>query len=131
MFNAVILATENRRRFLMNTINNSEKIKSDAVKAYKFDLKLITGGIALSHTPSCYGIVLKWLIHLKGFTYAQFAKLYNGTTAQNMNHLINRIDETRYFEQEVTKMCKILKVSTNYFYSVCKEVKLLSESENG
>lgn len=127
MFNVVTRVTLNRRGFSMNTTTNTEKIKNDALKAFNFDLKLRTGGLALTHKPACYGIVLKWLIHIKGFTYSQFAKLYNGTTAQNMNHLINRIDESRYFEEEIQKMCKILKVSTNYFNSVCKEVKLLSE----
>ena len=60
-------------------------------------------------------------------TYGEFAQRYNGTTAQNANHLINRIREDRYILDEVEKMCDVLGVSIEYFEKLVAEVKKLME----
>lgn len=108
-------------------IKNRDKIISEAVKACKFDLKAINGGQALKHKPSSYGIALKYLVHKRGFTYDKFAKLYNGTTAQNLNYYINRCDKDRYFDENVEKFCKVLHISVEYFNTFCEEIEKIME----
>lgn len=109
-------------------IKNHEKIANDAKKAYNFDLKAINGGQALTHKPSSCGIALKYLIHKRGFTYSNFAKLYNGTTAQNLNHFINRVEKNRFFDENIERFCKVLKISVEYFNEMCDEIEKLMEN---
>lgn len=104
-----------------------DTIVKDAVHAVRFTVKGKTGGNKLKSKPVCYGVALKWLIYKKGLTYGEFAQRYNGTTAQNANHLINRIREDRYILDEVEKMCDVLGVSIEYFEKLVAEVKKLME----
>ena len=108
---------------------DEKRISADASRAYTFALRGLNGakankgGNVLTHKPSCYGIVLKWLIFVRKMTYAQFAKLYNGTTAQNLNYFINRADKKRFFDENVEKMCEVLNVEYDYFIEVCNKVQ--------
>lgn len=104
-----------------------EQIIKDAIHAVRFTVKGKTGGNKLTRQPTCYGVALKWLIYRKGITYAEFAQRYNGTTAQNANHLINRIGEDRYILDEVEKMCAVLEVDIKYFEKLVAEVKKMME----
>lgn len=104
-----------------------EQIIKDAIHAVRFTVKGKTGGNKLTRKPTCYGVALKWLIYRKGITYAEFAKRYNGTTAQNANHLINRISEERYILDEIEKMCDALEIDIKYFERLVAEVKNLME----
>ena len=98
-------------------------ITADANRAYIFSLKSINGGNKLSHNPTSYGIALKWLIYVKGLTYAQFAQRYNGTTAQNANHLINRVGKDGFVAENLEKMCSVLNVEYDYLISLCEEIE--------
>lgn len=103
-------------------------ICADATRAYMFALKGITGakatgGNKLLHKPSCYGIAIKWLIYIRGMTYASFAKQYNGTTAQNMNHIINRVKTEKFCTDDLERMCEILKVDYDYLIELCEEIQ--------
>lgn len=106
-----------------------KRIDADATRAYMFSVKGMngikprSGGNQLKHKPSCYGIAIKWLIYIKGLTYAKFAKAYNGTTAQNINHLINRISKDRYFDDNIEKMCDVLNIEYDYFISLCEKIE--------
>lgn len=85
----------------------------------------VGGGYKLEHKPSSYGLVLKWLIKQRKMTYADFAKAYNGTTGQNVNNIINRVDKDRFFEEDVKQMCKVLGVKVSYFTRLANEVEEL------
>ena len=99
-----------------------------ARRVVRYDAKeRVGGGFKLGHRPSSYGLVLKWLIKQRGMTYAEFARKYNGTTAQNLNNLINRVDESRFFEEDIARMCKVLRVKEDYFVDLAGKVKTLME----
>lgn len=103
-------------------------IESDAIRALSYNGKQKNvGGYALKHKPSCYGVALKWLIGARRMTYEQFAKKYDGSTGQNINHLINRADKSRFFEENITDMCKILRVSKEYFLQLSGKIDELME----
>ena len=109
--------------------SKNKRIENDATRAYMFAVKgnsgnrLKNGGYKLTHQPSSYGIALKWLIFIRGMSYSTFASRYNGTTAQNANHLINRIDKKRFFAENVEKMCNVLGVSYEYFVELCEKIE--------
>lgn len=73
------------------------------------------GGSKLSHKPTSGGMVLKWLLLKRGLTYGKFGKMYNGSSSQNINHLINR---SRISEEEFGKMCEILKFDFSDFKEI-------------
>ena len=104
-------------------------VEADANRAYMFSVKVSSGnkvrvgGYQLTHKPSSYGIALKWLMFIRGMSYATFAKRYNGTTAQNANHLINRINKERFFAENVEKMCNVLGVTYDYFVDLCDKIE--------
>lgn len=108
---------------------DEKKLNADATRAYMFAMKNMGGnkprggGNKLTHKPSSYGVALKWLIYIRGMTYAQFAQRYNGTTAQNANHLINRVSKDRIFDDDLDKMCKVLNVKYEYFIELCKRIE--------
>ncbi len=107
-------------------------IKNDASKALSYDAKFrLGGGYDLKHSPSSCGIVLKWLLGIKKITYSSFAKQLNNTTAQNLNYLINRVDRTRFYEENIEKMCRLLKINKDYFDEVCDAVEELMEIRDG
>lgn len=111
---------------------NKDTIMLDAGKAMRYDAKArVVGGFNLKSKPSCHGIALKWLIGVRKITYAEFAKRYNGTTAQNLNNLINRTDKSRFFEEDVERMCEVLKISPEYFYALSEAIETLMESGDG
>lgn len=87
----------------------------------------VGGGYKLGHQPSSYGLVLKWLIKQRKMTYDDFAKAYNGTTGQNVNNIINRTDKTRFFEENVVKMCEVVGVTVEYFTRLAEEVEKIME----
>jgi hypothetical protein len=105
------------------------RVSADATRAYMFSIKSKSGskpnngGNKLKHKPSVYGIAIKWLIFVKGMTYAQFADMYNGTTAQNANYLINRISKDRFYEENLDKMCQVLGISFDYFSELCEKIE--------
>lgn len=102
-----------------------------ARKILAYDAKArVGGGYGLGHEPSSYGLVLKWLIKQRRMTYADFASKYNGTTAQNINNLINRVSKDRFFEENIEDMCKVLDVSKEYFTDLAEKVEKLQESVN-
>lgn len=114
--------------------SKSNQIKQDAMRAVNFSEKAkngikTVGGNKLSHDTCSYGIVLKWLIYTRKLTYDQFGKLYNGTTGQNINHLINRCPKERFFDENVERMCSVLGVTFEYFESVCKLVEKYTEKK--
>jgi hypothetical protein len=107
---------------------DKKRIGADASRAYMFALKGITGakatgGNKLLHKPSCYGVALKWLIYIRGLTYAQFAKAYNGTTGQNANYLINRVEKEKFLNEDLEKMCSVLSIEYDYFMELCEEIE--------
>lgn len=107
-------------------------ISSDAMKAIKFSEKAkngikYVGGNKLTHDTCSYGVVLKWLIYTRKLTYEQFGRLYNGTTGQNINHLINRCSKERFFEENLEKMCEVLGLEFDYFEEMCKLVEKYTE----
>ena len=109
-------------------MTKKERLLIDATKAFNFDAKArVGGGNKLSHKPCSYGIALKWLVHAKGMTYFQFAQRYNGTTGQNINHLINRCAKERFFEEDIEKMCTVLGVKQSYFYELCQNIEEMLE----
>ena len=117
---------------ILQKSDNADKVKSEAISAYKFYKKTMggykfVGGNKLKHKPTSHGVAIKWLIYKKKMTYKEFAYLYNGTTAQNANHLINRIRKDRYFDSELSKMCKVLGVSLNYLHELSDEIEVLME----
>ena len=86
--------------------SKSSRVSSDAMKAIRFSEKAqngikYVGGNKLTHQACSYGMALKWLIYTRKMTYEQFGKLYNGTTGQNINHLINRCAKERFFEEDL------------------------------
>jgi hypothetical protein len=100
----------------------------DAIRAVNFNGKLKnTGGYLLKHKPCCYGVALKWLINLKKMTYEQFGQKYNGSTGQNINHMINRTDKSRFFIEEIEQMCKVLRVKKSYFMELSRKIEELME----
>lgn len=106
------------------------KIEIDAKKAYNYDAKArIGGGYKLTHKPSSYGIAIKWLMKTRGMTYSEFAFRYNRTSAQNINHLINRLPKERFFEEYVEKVCKTLGTTVRYFTDLCEEIEKLMVKE--
>lgn len=113
---------------------DEKKLSADSTRAYMFALKSQSGikpncgGYVLKHKPSCYGIAIKWLIYVRGMTFAQFAKNYNGTTAQNINHMINRLDESRFYAEEIDKICEVLGVEYDYFVELSKRIKMKMEA---
>lgn len=116
-----------------STISDEEKIRADANSAYALNLKSLngkkaTGGNRTKHQASSFGIAIKWLIYIRRMTYKEFAEMYNGTTAQNINHLINRIDKDRYFKDILEKMCMVLGVNLDYVYSLSDEIEKIMES---
>ena len=115
-------------------VSELKQIKSDALKAVKFTEKAksgikVVGGNKLSHEACSYGVVLKWLIYTRHLTYDQLGKLYNGTTGQNINHLINRCSKERFFEENLEKMCSVLGVTLQYLEIASKFVEEYTEKE--
>lgn len=109
-----------------------DTILLDAGKAMRYDAhKRVAGGYELKHKPCCYGVALKWLIGVRKITYSEFAKRFNNTTGQNLNNMINRNDKSRYFEEDIERMCKILKIKTDYFYALSEAIETLMESDYG
>ena len=112
---------------------DQKRISSDATRAYMFTMKSKngmkprSGGYQLTHNPSPYGVAIKWLLYIKGITYAQFAQRYNGTTPQNINHLINRLDKDRFFEENIDKICEVLTVDFDYFKALCEMIETKME----
>lgn len=105
-----------------------KSVASDAIRAVNFNGKLKnTGGNLLKHKPCCYGVALKWLISLKKMTYEQFGKKYNGSTGQNINHIINRADKSRFFVEDIEQMCKVLRVKKEYFMELSMKIEELME----
>lgn len=95
-------------------------VQQDSDKAIRYNAKLrVGGGYELKHKPSSYGIALKWLLGMRKITYAEFAKRFNGSTAQNLNHYINRVSKERFFDNDIEQMCAILKVDKEYFCDLC------------
>ena len=105
-----------------------KSIESDAIKAIRYNLvitnkqKSIRKVNTLTHNPSCYGIALKWLLYIRGMTYEQFAKKYNGTTRQNLNHIINRVSKDKILYDEIEKMAHILSVEYDYFMALAEKI---------
>ena len=109
-----------------------EMIRIDAGKAVNYDARLkIGGGYELKHAPSSYGIAIKWLLGVKRMTYAQFAKAFNGSTAQNVNHWINRTDKRRFSEFDIEQICKALKVRQDYFIDLSEAIEEIMETMDG
>ena len=107
-------------------------MRTDAIRAINYDAKFrLGGGYDLKHKPCSCGIVLKWLLGIKKITYSTFAKQLNNTTAQNLNYLINRVDKSRFYEEDIERMCKILKVKKEYFDGVCSAVEEIMEIRDG
>lgn len=104
-------------------------IERDVGRAYVYSMKvasgknLKTGGLKLTHEPTAYGVALKWLMYMRKMTYADFAKRYDGTTAQNINYLVNRMDKEKFLAEDVNKICEILGVSYEYFIELCKKIE--------
>ena len=131
-FNAVIHILEKNQGGLKMQDSQLSQIKSDAMKIIRFSEKAkqgikTVGGNKLSHNTCSYGMVLKWLIYTRRMTYDQFGKLYNGTTGQNINHLINRCSKERFFDENLERMCEVLNVEFDYFKEVCNFVEKYSE----
>lgn len=104
--------------------SKSSRVSSDAMKAIRFSEKAqngikYVGGNKLTHQACSYGMALKWLIYTRKMTYEQFGKLYNGTTGQNINHLINRCAKERFFEEDLEKMCGVLNITMEYLEELC------------
>lgn len=112
---------------------DEKRLNADASRAYMFCLKGMSGikpksgGNPLTHKPSCYGVAIKWLLYIKGITYAKFAERYNGTTAQNINHLINRLNKERLYAENIDKICEVLNVSYDYFSALCDKIEAKME----
>lgn len=127
LFNVATLVGERKRG--EGQMMDEKRITADATKAYMFTVKTSAvnkprnGGYKLTHKPSAYGIAIKWLIFIKGMTYAKFAERYNGTTGQNINHLINRCSKERYFEEDIAKICDVLGVTFEYFTELCAKIE--------
>lgn len=108
-------------------------VSKDASSAYMFNLniangnKFNSGGYDLKHQPSSYGIAIKWLLHLRRMTYADFGKKYNETCFQNINYMINRMPKERYFKEDFEKICSILNISEDYFLKLCEEIEKIME----
>ena len=109
-----------------------KSIESDAVKAIRYNTvitnrqKAIRGVNKLANKPSSFGMALKWLIYIKGMTYEQFAKRYNGTTRQNLNYLINRVPKENVIYDDLEKMLAVINVDFDYFMQLadCIEKKM-------
>lgn len=108
---------------------DENRLNADATRAYMFSVKAKNGikpkskGNILTHNPSSYGIAIKWLLYIKGITYAKFAQQYNGTTAQNINHLINRLDKERFFAENIDRICEVLTIDLDYFTALCEKIE--------
>lgn len=92
-----------------------ERKLSNAVEEVVYYSKPQIGGSKLTHKPTSSGMVLKWLIMKRGLTYGKFGKMYNGSSSQNINHLINR---SSIGECELEKMCKILRFDFGDFKEI-------------
>ena len=60
---------------------------------------------------------------------ADFPKQYNGTTAQNMNHIINRVKTEKFCTDDLERMCEILKVDYDYLIELCEEIQKKLEAK--
>ena len=111
------------------SMEKKRTVDADATRAYMFSVKTSSGvkaksgGYQLTHKPSSYGIALKWLIFIRGMSYATFAKRFNGTTAQNLNFKINRMSKERFFTEDVERMCDVLSVRYDYFVELCEKIE--------
>jgi plasmid maintenance system antidote protein VapI len=112
---------------LETTDKISKKIRMDAKRIMAYDPRSkVGGGFELKHSPSSYGIILKYFFEFRGFTYRKVAELLN-TTAQNINDIVNRRTKDRISSIEIYKFCKLLKVNEEYFYKLSNEIDKVLE----
>lgn len=111
-------------------MGSENTIVCDAYRAVRTDIKKHTGGNALRHKPTSYGVALKWLINGRRYTYERFAREFNGTTAQNLNNIINRTGKGGYSVDDIRKMCEILQITTEYFYELSNEIEKILNRES-
>ena len=113
-----------------------ERIMSDAYRAVRNNEKgekAVKRGDkrnVLTHKPSSYGVAMKWLLNVRGVTFAQFGKRYNGTTGQNINHLLNRANKDNFDEENLRKMCFAIGVDFGYFMALSEEIEKIMGSES-
>lgn len=105
-----------------------DKVMKNAKRAISYDAKhRVAGGYGLKHKPSCYGIVLKYLLYTKNLTYVKASKIL-GITAQGLNHMINRTEDDRFDELVVEHYCNAFKIDEQFFIDVVNKVReLLSD----
>lgn len=109
-----------------------ETTMSDAIKAVAYSkISHVSGGYQLSKQPNYYCIAIKWLLAVKKISYETFGRLYNDSSKQNMNHMLNHMSITNFLAEDFDKICKIIKVSREYFDALCDNVKDVLENKDG
>lgn len=116
----------------------AKKVETDALRAIKFSTrsgkigKVHCGGYEMVHKPSCYGVAIKWILYIKKISYESFAKRLGNTTAQSVNHTLNRVPKEKFIEEDLRNMCKILEIKFDYFDKLCQNIEILMQGdENG
>lgn len=85
------------------------------------------GGNKLKRKCNCYGLTLKYLFALKGFTYEDVGERL-GISAQSVNHLVNRASEESFNDKiYLQSVCKKLNIDYNYFTDLCNYVRGMIE----
>ena len=125
---AVIVIGDKSAKGEMSMKQESKRtIQSDASMAIRYNAvinnvhRAKVGGNKLTRNPRGYGIAFKWLIYTKGMTYEDFGKRYDGSTSQNINHLLNRTKNIP--DDDIMKMCEVLNVDFDYFMQLCEEIE--------
>lgn len=104
------------------------QIEEEAKKAISLDPKnRKCGGYALKHKCNCYGLTFKYIFHIKNLTFVDVGNLI-GLTPQAINHIVNRMPKKSFMDEDfVERICKKLRIDTEYFYELSEKVNEIME----
>lgn len=106
------------------------QLKSEAQKAvdYFTSQGKHCGGYKLRWHACSYGIALKYIFITRDLAYTDVAKMY-GSTAQNINYIVNRMKKHRFNPFFVDRLCQTLSVDRGYFKDLVEEIDRILEAK--
>ena len=104
------------------------QLEQEAKKVISLNPKIRKcGGYELTHKCNCFGMTLKYIFHIKGMTFVEVGKLI-GLTPQAINHIVNRMPKKSFYDEDfVERICRRLRVDTDYFYDLSDKVDEIME----
>jgi hypothetical protein len=101
------------------------KIEEIAKKIVAYNPKKgkVKNGYLLSHKPTAYGLVLKYIFGMRDLTYKEAGNIL-GYSSQNINNLVNRTENEHFDEFTVERLCNKLFIDKKYFMQL---VELVNE----